>query len=71
MAGWLLDLELSHFGLSKSFIGGDPLSSVSLPSLGWKWGLSVSGVAHTLRQILQIQQKLVNVIIPMCDSFGC
>lgn len=65
MASWLLDLELGHFGLSESLIGGDPLAALSLPGLGWKWRLSVSGVAHTLRKILQVYQQLVDVIIPV------
>lgn len=63
MAGWLLDLELGNFGLSEGLTGSDSLASFSLPGFRWKWRLGVSGVAHTLRQILQIHQQLVNLII--------
>lgn len=63
MAGWLLDLELGYFRLSVT--GSDSLASISLPGFGWKWRLDVSGVTHTLRQILQVHQQLVNVIVPV------
>lgn len=52
MALWLLDMELGHFGLGEGLSGSDSLASFPLPGFGWKWWLSVSGVAHTLRQIL-------------------
>lgn len=52
MAVWLLNLELGHFGLSEGLAGSDSMASFSLPGFGWKRRLNISGMAHTLRQIL-------------------
>lgn len=52
MVVWLLDLELGHFGLIEGFTRSDSLASFSLPGFGWKWRLSASGMAHTLRKVL-------------------
>lgn len=66
----LLNLELSKFRL-VGLAGGDQLASVSLPGFGWKGRLSFPGVAHTLRQVLQVHQQFVDVVVPVRDTFRC
>lgn len=68
MAVRLLNVELSKFRL-VGLAGGDQLASISLPGFGWKGRLTFSRVAHALRQILQVHQQFVDVVVPVRDSF--